>query len=56
MLKEPPKYNLICLKCKRNCKQHQNVSLLSCPLHDPDPVQLEIKVPGLNMPFPRKRH
>jgi hypothetical protein len=47
MLKEAPKYNSICLKCLRKCKQNVQVKLLSCPRFDPIPVQLEIKVPGL---------
>ncbi len=50
MPKEAPKYNKLCENCLRKCKQNENTALLSCPFHDPIPVQLEIKVPGLTKP------
>ncbi|MCB5296162.1 MAG: hypothetical protein LHW52_06405 [Candidatus Cloacimonetes bacterium] len=51
---EPRKYNRICQKCLRKCKQPQSVALLSCPRFDPIPVQMEIKVPGLGRPRAKK--
>ncbi len=54
MPKNPPVYNSICENCLRKCKQPVSVHLLACPRHDPRPVQLEIKVPGLS-PIPKKR-
>lgn len=48
MRPKPPKdLNPICLGCYGKCKQAASVKLLSCPHHDPYPVQLELKLPGL---------
>jgi hypothetical protein len=55
MSKELPKrYNRICEKCLRRCKQPRSVKLLSCPRFEVKPVQLEIKVPGLGKRFKEK--
>jgi hypothetical protein len=54
MTKDPPKFNSLCMKCCGKCKQKESVFLLMCPRFEPIPVQLEIKVPGLNMPFARR--
>ncbi|MCK9556500.1 MAG: hypothetical protein PHQ78_00020 [Candidatus Cloacimonetes bacterium] len=48
MPKEPQKCNSICEKCLHKCKQLDTVQLLSCPRYEAQPVQLEIKVPGLD--------
>jgi len=48
---EPKRYNRICEKCLRRCKQPVSVSLISCPNFEARPVQLEIKVPGLGKRF-----
>ncbi|MFA7544030.1 MAG: hypothetical protein WCY84_06615 [Candidatus Cloacimonadaceae bacterium] len=51
MRRAPKVINRICRQCYRKCKQEQGVQLLACPYFERIHTQMEIKVPGLNMPF-----
>ncbi|HOH97475.1 MAG TPA: hypothetical protein PL188_04100 [Candidatus Cloacimonadota bacterium] len=51
--KAPTKFNNLCLRCTRKCKQPESVLIITCPKFDPMPVQLEIKFTGIKRP--RKR-
>jgi hypothetical protein len=45
--KQSKPINAICQSCYGKCKQPASVQLISCPKHDPYPVQMELKLPGL---------
>lgn len=51
MSRAPKLINSICRQCYRKCKQDKSVALLVCPYFERIHIQMEIKVPGLNMPF-----
>jgi len=53
--KQPTNPNPICQTCYGKCKQPASVQILSCPHHDPLPVQLELKLPGLKKPRRKKK-
>ncbi len=44
------KYNKLCERCRKKCKQAASVTIVSCPDFEPKPVQLEIA-----LKFPRGR-
>jgi|GEM_PF-5606604 hypothetical protein len=54
MLKPEPKYNKICIKCERDCKQLESVKLIHCPRFIAKIEQLEIKVPGFGKRWSKK--
>jgi len=39
-------YNDLCMKCRNECKQLKEASLLTCPNFERKEEQLEIKFPG----------
>ncbi len=44
------KFNKLCERCRKKCKEAASVTILSCPDFEPQPVQLEIA-----LKFPRGR-
>ena len=48
--KAEPKYNKLCQRCRKKCKQAQSVTVVSCPHFEAKPVQMEIP-----LKFPRGR-
>ncbi len=37
-----PKYNRLCLRCARKCKQPFHVTIINCPDFEGQPVQMTI--------------
>ena len=48
--KAEPKYNKLCQRCRKKCKQAQSVTVVSFPHFEAKPVQMEIP-----LKFPRGR-
>jgi hypothetical protein len=46
--KPVPKYNTLCQRCVKSCKQPASVVIITCPDFEPKPVQLTIP-----LKFPR---
>jgi len=38
--KAEPRYNKLCERCRKKCKQAASVTIISCPDFEPQPVQL----------------